>query len=85
MRRIIRILSISQLTVCVSWFIVERSYESGASALGALATLLATFIDDKSKTKPSKQTQSVTNHSTAMQAGGDLNINQMGDNKYAKK
>ena len=81
---IIKILSIAAFIGSILWFLAIPGFEPAIVVIGSLSTLISVFIIQERKARSTKQKQSVSNSSVGIQAGGDINIGQQGENKNAK-
>lgn len=81
---VIKILSIAAFIGSVLWFLAIPSFEPAVAAIGSLSTLISVLIIQGRKSSSAKQKQSVSKSSIGIQAGGDINIGDHGENKNAK-
>lgn len=80
----IKFLAVIALIGSMAWLISAPSFESGLMFIGSISALVAAFIREKHIKRHSSQHQSVSNSSTGIQAGGDVSINNIDNNKHAK-
>lgn len=80
----VKVLSGIALIGSIAWFIAEPGYEPGLTAIGSLSALISAFIAEKRNARRAQQNQSISRSSVGIQAGGDVNIGTIGDDKHAK-
>lgn len=62
------------LLIAIAWLFFDPKFDSAFATAIALAAVIALYIAPTKKKRLSNQSQSVTEHSTGIQAGGDVNI-----------
>jgi hypothetical protein len=67
----------------ITWVIASPGFEPALAVVGSLSTLVAMFVRDKRKAQRTQQ-QSVSKSSVGVQAGGNVNIGDVGGDKHAK-
>lgn len=80
----LKVLSVIALIGSTGWLIADPDWEPALAVVGATATLVSVFVVDKQRPKPPhQQRQTVSTGSTGIQAGGDVNIGDLGGKKDA--
>lgn len=63
------------LSIAIAWLYIDPKFDSAVATATALAALIALFVIPTKKKQSPNQSQTVTERSTGIQAGGDVNIN----------
>jgi hypothetical protein len=79
---IFRLITTLALLIAIIWLCVDPKFDSAFATAIALAAVIALFVSTKKTKRPRNQSQVVTNHSSGIQAGGDVN---MGSNRTSRK
>lgn len=80
----VKILSVIALIASIAWFIYYPGFEPGLTIIVSLSALISEFLIEKRKEPRGQQKQSVSKSSVGIQAGGNVNIGKVGDDKNAK-
>lgn len=80
----IKILAAIAFLGSIGWVIADPSFESALAVVGSLSALSSAFLVAKRKARRAQQHQSVTNSSIGVQAGGDVNIGGIGQDKHGE-
>lgn len=68
----------------IAWTIADPGFEPALSAAGSLSALASAFVVEKRTAKRAEQSQSISESSIGVQAGGDVHIGQVGVGKDAR-
>lgn len=71
---IIKLLSGIALVGSIAWLFIEPNFEPLIAVITSLAALITSLFSSKREDDIQKQTQTVTEGSVGIQAGGDVNI-----------
>lgn len=71
---ILKFITALGLLIALAWLYFDPKFDSAVATAMALAALIALFVAPVKKKRSSNQSQSVTDHSFGIQAGGDANI-----------
>lgn len=74
MMLIIKLLSGIALVGSIAWLFIEPNFEPLIAVITSLAALITSLFSSKREDDIQKQTQTVTEGSVGIQAGGDVNI-----------
>ncbi|WP_145732367.1 hypothetical protein [Nitrospirillum pindoramense] len=74
-----RIASGVALLAALAWLVMEPKFDSVVAAATAFAAFIGSMLVKKERLpKTREQSQNVNNNSTAIQAGGDINVENSG-------
>jgi len=82
--RYIKFLSVIALIGSIAWLFASPGFEPTLAVIGSLSALISAFVVQERKSRHAHQQQSVSKSSVGIQAGGDVNIGDSGDDKHAK-
>jgi hypothetical protein len=68
----------------IGWVIVDPGFEPALAVVGSISGLISAFLVEKRNARRAQQHQSVSKSSIGVQAGGDVNIGNIGRDKHAK-
>lgn len=71
---IFRLITTLALFIAIIWLYVDPKFDSAFASAIALAAVIALFVTTKNTKRASKQSQVITNHSSGIQVGGDVNM-----------
>jgi hypothetical protein len=80
----VKVLAVIALLGSIGWVIVDPGFEPGLAVVGSISALVSAFLVEKRNASRREQRQSVSNSSIGVQAGGDVNIGNIGRDKDAK-
>ena len=80
----IKFLAIIALVGSIAWVIAVPGFESALAVVGSISAIISVFLVQKRTTQRAQQHQSVSKSSIGIQAGGDVSIGDIGDEKHAK-
>jgi hypothetical protein len=80
----VKSLALIALIGSITWSIADPKFESILAVIGSLSTLVTAFLVDNRKARRVQQHQSVSRSSTGIQAGGNVNIGNAGDDQDVK-
>jgi hypothetical protein len=80
----VKVLAVIALLGSIGWVIVDPGFEPGLAVVGSISALVSAFLVEKRNASRRDQRQSVSNSSIGVQAGGDVNIGNIGRDKDAK-
>lgn len=81
---VIRLLSLVALVGSVAWAFAEPGFEPYLAVVAAITAVVSTFIIDSQNSKRLRQSQTVSEASTGLQAGGDVNVGNVWVDKDAQ-
>lgn len=71
---IFRLITILGLLIAITWLFIEPKFDSVFATAIALAAVIALFITTNKMKRSPSQSQVVTNNSSGIQAGGNVNM-----------
>lgn len=71
---IFRLITTLGLLIAITWLCVDPKFDSAFATAIALAAVIALFITAKKIKRSPSQSQVVTNNSSGIQAGGNVNM-----------
>jgi hypothetical protein len=80
----IKFLAAVALIGSVAWVIADPGFEPALAVVGSISALVSVFLVQKRLSKRAPQHQSVSQSSIGVQAGGDVNIGDIGNDEHAK-
>jgi hypothetical protein len=85
MAQIIKLLAVVALIGSIAWLVSAPGFEPALAVVGSISTLVSAFVVEKrSKQHARQQHQSVSKTSIGIQAGGDVSIGDINNDKHAK-
>lgn len=85
MTQIIKFLAFLALIGSIAWLVSSPGFEPALALLGSMSALVSAFVVEKrSKQLAAKQHQSVSKSSMGIQAGGNVSIGDIKNDKHAK-
>lgn len=80
----IKVLAAIALIGSIAWLIAEPGFEPALAVVVSSSALISAFVVDKRNAKRAQQHQSVSNSSIGIQAGGDVSVGNIGEDKHVK-
>ncbi len=80
----VKVLAVIALIGSINWVIADPGFEPCIAVVGSLSALVSAFLVDKRNARRAQQHQSISKSSIGVQAGGDVNIGNVGDNKHVE-
>jgi hypothetical protein len=80
----IKLLAAIALIGSIAWLIVDPGFEPALAVVAAISALVSTLLIQKRVARRPQQHQSVSKSSIGIQAGGDVSVDNIGDQKSAK-
>lgn len=77
----VKVLAAVALMGSIAWVIADPGFESSLAVVGSLSALVSAFLVEKRNARGAQQHQSVSNSSIGVQAGGNVNIGNVGGDK----
>lgn len=71
---VLKVITTLGLLIAIAWLYVDPQFDSAVATATALAALITLFVVPSKKSRTSNQSQLVADHSTGIQAGGDVKI-----------
>jgi hypothetical protein len=84
MAQIIKFLAIVTFIGSIAWLVSDPGFEPALALVSSLSALVSAFIIEKRSKRLSQQHQSVSKSSMGIQAGGDVSIGDINNDKHAK-
>lgn len=84
MTQIIKFLAIIALIGSIAWLVSDPGFEPALALVGSISTLVSAFVVEKRTKRHARQHQSVSKSSMGIQAGGDVRIGDINNDKHAK-
>jgi hypothetical protein len=78
-----RLITMLAFIIAFVWLCVDPKFDSAFATAIALASVIALFVTSKKMRSSPSQSQVVANHSSGIQAGGDVNIGSFSANTKA--
>lgn len=80
----VKFLAAIALIGSIAWVIADPGFEPALAVVGSISALVSAFLVQKRTARRAQQHQSVSKSSIGVQAGGDVSIGDIGDDKHAK-
>lgn len=80
----VKFLAAIALIGSIAWVIVDPGFESALAVIGSISALVSAFLVEKRNARRAQQLQSVSRSSIGVQAGGNVSIGNIGDDKHVK-
>ena len=80
----VKFLAAIALIGSIAWVIADPGFEPSLAVISSLSAMVSTFIIEKRNTRRAQQHQSVSKSSIGIQAGGNVNIGNVGSEKHVK-
>lgn len=80
----VKVLAAIALIGSIAWVIADPGFEPSLAVVGSLSALVSAFIVEKRNARRAQQHQSVSKSSIGVQAGGNVNIGNVGGDKHVE-
>lgn len=70
----LKLLAVLSLLGAMAWVVMEPGFEPGLAVIGSASALFGLIVVGKKNRALESQKQTLSNRSTGIQAGGDVNI-----------
>ena len=80
----VKFLAAIALIGSIAWVIADPGFESALAVVGSISALVSAFLVERQNAQRAQQQQSVSKSSIGVQAGGDVNIGNIGGDKHVK-
>ena len=80
----IKFFAVIALIGSTAWVISDPGFEPSLAVVGSISALISSFFVEKRNTRLPEQHQSISKSSVGVQAGGDVSIGDIRNDKNAK-